>query len=107
MHLGRCKTDDENQKIEEFSKWVLDVGDSKVDNIHPGDIFSDLEIVIPKRFLLEKFTNSVKYIVDNTYPDFVKNMKSHTYSKERAILSPANAIVDYVNTHVLCLIPEA
>ncbi|XP_074337283.1 uncharacterized protein LOC141674478 [Apium graveolens] len=105
MRLGCGKNAEENQKITEFAKWVLDVGDGKVQNIHPDNIYKDPEIIIPRKYLVEKKTNTVKYIVDITYPDFTKNYPTESYLKERAILTPINAIVDEVNSHVLNLIP--
>lgn len=105
MRLGSGKTDLENHKITEFSKWVLDVGDGKVGNIHQDDVFSDPKIFIPKKFLIENFSNLVKRIVDIIYPNFAKNMKFESYLRERAILTPTNALVDDVNSHILDLIP--
>ncbi|XP_074363228.1 uncharacterized protein LOC141703684 [Apium graveolens] len=80
MHLGCGRNVEENQKIAEFSKWVLDVGDGKVQNIHPDNIYKDPEIIIPRKYLVEKKTNAVKDIVDVTYPDFMKNYTSMTHS---------------------------
>ncbi|XP_074336762.1 uncharacterized protein LOC141673934 [Apium graveolens] len=105
MRLGRGKTEAENQRIAEFSKWVLNVGDGKIDNIHPENIFSDPEILIPSQFLIQNFTDSVKSIVYVTYPDFVNKFSLESYLRERAILTPTNAIVDQVNSQVLALIP--
>lgn len=104
MRLGTGKSELENKKIDELSKWVLEVGDGNVENIHPEDDFSDPEIVIPKQFLIHNFRSSVKSIVDAIYPDFVKNMSSETYLRQRAILTPTNAIADGINSHVLDLI---
>ncbi|XP_074377532.1 uncharacterized protein LOC141719046 [Apium graveolens] len=105
MRLGCGMNAEENQKIAEFAKWVLDVGDGKVENIHPDNIYKDPEIIIPRKYLVEKKTNAVKDIVDVTYPDFTKNYTTESYLKEGAILTPTNAIVDEVNSHVLNLIP--
>lgn len=52
MRLGSATTDIENKKISDFSNWVLDIGDGKVDNIHPEQRFSDPEILIPKQYLI-------------------------------------------------------
>lgn len=105
MRLGRGKNNQENQKIADFARWVLDVGDGKIDNIHPENIFIDPEIIIPKQYVIEKFSNAVKTIIDVTYPDFLRMFSSESYLKERAILTPTNAIVDQVNSEVLDIIP--
>ncbi|XP_074337324.1 uncharacterized protein LOC141674517 [Apium graveolens] len=105
MRLGYGMNAEENQKIAEFANWVLDVGDGKVQNIHPDNIYKDPKIIISRKYLVEKKTNVVKDIVDVTYPDFTKNYTTESYLKERAIFTPINAIVDKVNSHVLNLIP--
>lgn len=105
MRLSSGDSDVENQKIAQFSKWVLDAGDGKLPNIHPEDSISDAEIIIPDEFLVHGSGNPVKSIVDVTYPDFVKNMTSETYLRQRAILTPTNVIVDDINSNVLDLIP--
>ena len=43
--------------------------------------------------------------MDVTYPDFVNNMNSATYLRQRAILTPTNAIIDDINSHILGIIP--
>ncbi|XP_074346767.1 uncharacterized protein LOC141685573 [Apium graveolens] len=104
--FGGCGMNaEENQKITEFGKWVLDVGNGKVQNIHPDNIYKDPKIIILRKYLVEKKTNAVKDIVDVTYPYFMKKYIIESYLKERAILTPTNAIVDEVNSHVLNLIP--
>ncbi|XP_074374670.1 uncharacterized protein LOC141715084 [Apium graveolens] len=94
MRLGCGMNAEENQKIAEFAKWVLDVGDGKVQNIHPDNIYKDLEIIIPRKYLVEKKTNAVKDIVDVSYSDFTKNYTTESYLKKRAILTTTNGIVD-------------
>lgn len=105
MRLGSGKSVAENRKIAQFSKWVLNVGDGKVENIHPDESYTNPEILIPRQFLIQDYISSVKSIIDVTYPDFTRNMNSHTYLSERAILTLTNAIVDDINCHLLELIP--
>lgn len=105
MRLGRGKTEAENQKISDFSKWVLDVGDGIIDNIHHENISLDPEILIPTKFLINNFTNSVASIVNVTYPHFINSFSSESYLRERAILTPTNANIDQVNSQILDLIP--
>ena len=38
-------------KIAEFSRWVLDVGDEKLENIHPYEKFSSPDIMIPRQYI--------------------------------------------------------
>ncbi|XP_074346338.1 uncharacterized protein LOC141685112 [Apium graveolens] len=44
MCLSSGKTEQEKHEIAEFSKWVLDVGNGILPNVHPADIISDLEV---------------------------------------------------------------
>lgn len=105
MRLRSATTPEQKEKIKEFSNWVLDIGSGNVDNIHPEQILADPEIIIPEKYLIRDFVNPVRTIVEDTYPQFVENMKSPEYLRSRAILTPTNSIVDDINSHVLGLIP--
>lgn len=48
-------SDSQNKKIADFSRWVLNVGDGKAENIHLDEEFSNPEIRIPSQFLIEDY----------------------------------------------------
>ncbi|XP_024015907.1 uncharacterized protein LOC112089161 [Eutrema salsugineum] len=63
MRLLRGDNDFINQEIEEFAKWILDIGDGKL-NIH--DTIED-ELEIPADFLISGEGDPVKRIVSEIY----------------------------------------
>ncbi|XP_074351717.1 uncharacterized protein LOC141690860 [Apium graveolens] len=92
-------------QVVKFSKWVLDVGNGTLPNVHPEDIISDPEVVIPDKFLIRARENPLKAVVDVVYPDLAKNIKNADYLRERSILTPMNAIVGDINSYILDQVP--
>ncbi|XP_074374062.1 uncharacterized protein LOC141714442 [Apium graveolens] len=105
MRLSSGKIEQEKHEIAEFSRRVLDVGNGTLPNVHPDDIISDPEVVIPDKFLIRAIENPLKAIVDVVYPDLAKNIKNADYLRERSILTPTNAIVGDINSYILDQVP--
>ncbi|XP_074346636.1 ATP-dependent DNA helicase RRM3-like [Apium graveolens] len=102
LRLSSGKTEQEKHEIAEFSKWVvLDVGNGTLPNVHPDDMISDPEVVIPDKFLIRARENPLKDVVDVVYPDLAKNIENADYLRERSILTPTNAIVGDINSYIL------
>lgn len=66
---------------------------------------SDLDVVIPDKFLIRSVHKPIKDVVDVIYPDIVQNLNNRIYFRERSILTPTNAIVSDINSYILDLIP--
>ncbi|XP_074352463.1 uncharacterized protein LOC141691592 [Apium graveolens] len=105
MRLSSGKIEQEKHEIAEFSRWVLDVGNGTLPNVHPDDIISDPKVMIPDKFLIRARENPLKAVVDVVYPDLTKNIKNADYLRERSILTPMNAIVGDINSCILDQVP--
>ncbi|XP_074346720.1 uncharacterized protein LOC141685525 [Apium graveolens] len=99
------RTESEREEIADFSRWVLDVGNGTLSNIHPGDIVHDQDLVIPDKFIIKSEEKPIKDIVNIIYPDIANNMKNTDWLTERSILTPTNAIVSDIKSYILHNIP--
>lgn len=106
MRINKGTTDEEVQSLSSFAKWVLDIGDGKVNTPTNATMaMAEDEICIPKEFCNLHGINSVDEMIESTFPDFLNNFKDPDYLSERAILSPTNATVGHVNSVVVEKIP--
>jgi ATP-dependent DNA helicase PIF1 len=101
MRLKHGSNSKENSEIEEFSKWLLKVGEGKV--CEPNDGFA--EIPIPKEMLITEYEDPILAIVQSTYPNLLENYRSYECLKCRAILASTIEVVDQINDYVLGLMP--
>jgi ATP-dependent DNA helicase PIF1 len=101
MRLKQGSNAQDNKEIEEFSNWLLSVGEGKISE--PNDGYAD--IPIPEDMLILEFNDPVLAIVESTYPNFLDNYKSYDYLKNRAILASTIEVVDQINDFVLDLMP--
>jgi len=86
----------EQQKVEEFARWILDIGDGKMS----ADDGEEL-IKIPSDILLQKGVDPREAIVKSTYPDLLNNYRQRKFLEERAILCPRNEMVDQINEYIM------
>ncbi|WOH12592.1 hypothetical protein DCAR_0832098 [Daucus carota subsp. sativus] len=105
MRLKRGNTEEVNNAINKFSKWVLDIGDGRLSFVNDDDPNKDPEVVIPQQFISPCTNNPLSDIVDIVYPDIEGNFKDHRYLRDRAILAPTNKVVDELNDHIMDRIP--
>lgn len=101
MRLQSGNNDVEKAELKEFSNWILDVGDGKL-NL-PNDGFAEIEI--PNDLLITTFEDPIEAIVKSTYPDLLDHYQNQHFLKNRAILASTIETVDQINDHVLQLIP--
>ena len=97
----------EKNKLAKFSTWLLSVGngtirEKKTDSNSEEDTF----IQIPDKLFIKHYEHPIQAIIDETYPDFLKNYNNSHYITERAIITPTNEIVDIINMEILKLINE-
>lgn len=62
--LHRGSSDELNNAIDAFSKWVLDIGDGRNSFVSEDDPNRDLEILIPSQFIIPHINNSLTNIGD-------------------------------------------
>lgn len=101
MRLQATGDVDEQQKVAEFSEWLLKVGEGKLGGVHDGIA----EIEIPDSVVIKDFNDPLKAIVESTYPMLHHKDLDSKYLTERAILAPTNELVDQINDYILSLIP--
>ncbi|XP_058742520.1 uncharacterized protein LOC131615017 [Vicia villosa] len=101
MRLKGGRTDEEKKEIDQFSKWLLKLGEGRLSEPNDGDA----EIDIPREILIEQFDDPIVAIVNSTYPAFLDNFTSFDYLKSRAILASTIEVVEQINNHVLNMMP--
>ncbi|XP_057734536.1 uncharacterized protein LOC130949970 [Arachis stenosperma] len=101
MRLGHGPQDIHNVQLEEFTNWLLQIGDGLF-----GDS-ADCESVIriPDNLLLDIESPGLHDLVLFVYPDVLLRTSSVDYFKDRSILAPTLDVVTEVNNHVMSLIP--
>ncbi|CAI0379430.1 unnamed protein product [Linum tenue] len=62
-------------------------------------------IEIPESLLLPSSGNPIHTITSTVYPDFAQRFHNVSYLTERSIITPTNANVTEINSHMLALIP--
>ena len=92
-------------KILEFKKWVLDIGDGTVPAIAKDGEIKETWIKIPDEFLIEPEKDPIEKIVTSSYPLFEEMQGNTEYLKERAILTPKNETVNEINQYMLQFVP--
>ncbi|XP_071699877.1 uncharacterized protein [Rutidosis leptorrhynchoides] len=102
MRLLQCVADSDVNEIFEFAKWILDIGEGKI-NL-PNDGEADVEF--PEDVLLNSNKNPIKTIVNSAYPSIHEELENSNFFKERAILAPTNLEVDEINEFVLSTINQ-
>ncbi|CAH9120908.1 unnamed protein product [Cuscuta epithymum] len=92
-----CNVDE----LKSFSDLMLKVGDGNVGDVRDGDVFID----IPDDMLITTSSDPIASIVASTYPSFLENIADPTYFQERAILTPTNDVVEFINNYMISLMP--
>ncbi|KAF8093647.1 hypothetical protein N665_0381s0007 [Sinapis alba] len=90
---------EESKELQEFSEWILKVGDGKL--YEPND--GEAEIEIPSEFLITDSSDPIEAISEAIYGNsnsFHEN-KDAKFFQERAILCPTNEDVNRVNEYML------
>ncbi|KAF5186664.1 hypothetical protein FRX31_023748 [Thalictrum thalictroides] len=89
------------KEIENFSEWVLQLGEGKLETKIIIDYDEPDWIKIPDDLLLQNNGDSIQQIIDTIYPDISNRFGEPNYFKDRCILTPTNECVDNVNKEVL------
>ncbi|XP_010480643.1 PREDICTED: uncharacterized protein LOC104759407 [Camelina sativa] len=101
MRLRKAKNSQDADALSTFSKWLLDIGDGKINEPNNGEV----EIEIPEDLLIVACDNPIEAIVKQIYgPSFATRTDAKFFC-ERAILSPRNDDVDKINQYMLSQLP--
>ncbi|EOA12130.1 hypothetical protein CARUB_v10003947mg, partial [Capsella rubella] len=85
-----------------FSKWLLDIGDGKINEPNDGEV----EIEIPEYLLIIASEDPIHAIVHEIYGKSFAKENDPKFFKRRAILSPRNKYVDKINQYMLSQLPD-
>jgi hypothetical protein len=97
---------EERQELSQFSKWMLDVGEGKIDATSQEGEDEQTWIKIPQELLLMPHGDKIACIVHTIYEKLNGNYMRLEYLKSRAILTPTNDIVDSINEYIVSLNPR-
>ncbi|GJT93726.1 ATP-dependent DNA helicase RRM3-like protein, partial [Tanacetum coccineum] len=100
MRLGSRATQSKKKEIQDFADWILDIGNGKVGGANDGVstvVFSD-------NMLIPETDDDVGAIIDDTYPNLLRNLWHPTFFQEKAILAPTHEMVDIINQRMLSLL---
>ncbi|XP_020080111.1 uncharacterized protein LOC109703807 [Ananas comosus] len=78
----------------EFSQWVLDVGDGKINAVKLEGEEEPTWIKIPDDLLIKVSKNGIETIVSDIYDHIEENYNDPNYLRDRAIITPRNEGVD-------------
>ncbi|XP_058759288.1 uncharacterized protein LOC131632565 [Vicia villosa] len=101
MRLQTGATTSTTNDIRSFSEWILKIGDGTM--CEPNDGYAS--ICIPEEFLISDFSDPIKAIVEDTYPDLIHNYLDSNYLQSRAILASTIEVVDDINQYITNLLP--
>lgn len=90
---------EEVKDLQEFSQWILDVGNGNSGEGNDGEALID----IPEEYLILDVDDPIESIGKAVYGDTIslQQNKEPKFFQERAILCPTNEDVDKINQHML------
>ncbi|XP_010506903.1 PREDICTED: ATP-dependent DNA helicase PIF1-like [Camelina sativa] len=101
MRLRKAKNSQDADALSTFSKWLLDIGDGKINEPNSGEV----EIEIPGDLVIAACDNPIQAIVKQIYGTSFATRTDAKFFCERAILSPRNDDVDKINQYMLSQLP--
>jgi ATP-dependent DNA helicase PIF1 len=102
MRLQFSNDVEKDKSLNDFSKWILDIGDGKLGESIDGESI----IEIPEDLCVKSSGDHIGDVVRSTYPDLIQNMGDYTFFQDRAILTPTLNFVEKVNDHIMSLLPN-
>ncbi|XP_010451254.1 PREDICTED: uncharacterized protein LOC104733370 [Camelina sativa] len=101
LRLHKARNSMDAGALATFSKWLLDIGDGKINESDSGDV----EIEILDDLLINISGNPIEAIVKEIYGEQFTRRTDPNFFSERAILSPRNDDVDKINQFMLSKLP--
>lgn len=95
----------ERDELEEFSRWVLAVGNGTVPAIKKGEEREASWVTIPDDLLIQTEGNKIAALVSEVYSAFLTNYQDPTYLASRVIICPNNTTVDEINDYIVSMLP--
>jgi hypothetical protein len=94
----------EHAELEQFSEWVLAIGDSTVPATKKGEEREASWVTIPDDLLIRTNGDKIAALVSEVYPEFLANCHNPTYLASRAIVCPNNLTVDEINEYIVSML---
>ncbi|KAG7556754.1 P-loop containing nucleoside triphosphate hydrolase [Arabidopsis suecica] len=97
--LNNSLSAQEAKEIQEFSDWLLAVGDGRINEPNDGEVVID----IPEDLLITEADNPIEAITREIYGDPTKlhEIRDPKFFQARAILAPKNDDVNTINQYML------
>ncbi|XP_019178141.1 PREDICTED: uncharacterized protein LOC109173359 [Ipomoea nil] len=96
LRLRSVQSQIEGKEIEEFAKWIANIGDGTVGNPRDGES----DITVPGHLLLKCEDDPIATIVDSTFPHFRLGIGNLSSLNDSAILAPTLDVVDSINQYM-------
>ncbi|KAK9725314.1 hypothetical protein RND81_05G136000 [Saponaria officinalis] len=106
MRLTQAQNDEDKEKVTEFGKWILSLGDGKLPMKRGEGEEEPTWIEIPQDLLIDPKENPLEQIVATAYPNLESRYKEASYLRDMCILAPRNETVDEINAHIMENLPE-
>ncbi|GKE26807.1 retrovirus-related pol polyprotein from transposon TNT 1-94, partial [Tanacetum coccineum] len=100
MRLESGSTQSEKKEIQHFAEWILDIGNGKVGGANDGQS----TVVFPDEMLIQETDDDFGAIIDDTYPDLLRNLWNLSIFQEKAILAPTHKMIDIINQRMLTML---
>ncbi|XP_019198958.1 PREDICTED: uncharacterized protein LOC109192708 [Ipomoea nil] len=81
LRLRSVQSENEGKEIEEFAKWIANIGDRVIGSQCDGES----EITVPEHLLLKCEDDPIATIVDSTFPNFRLGIGDLSYLNDSAI----------------------
>jgi len=95
----------QRDELEQFSNWVLAIGDGTTPAEKRGDEREASWITIPDDLLILTDGDKIAALVHEVYPYLLANYQDPAYLASRAIVCPNNVTVDEINEYIVSLLP--
>jgi hypothetical protein len=96
----------EHAVMEQFSKWVLDIGDGALPAVTRGDESEPTWITISEDLLIHTDGDAVASLISEVYPNLLERYMDPTYLATRAIVCPNNLTADKINDYIVSMLPR-
>ncbi|XP_015691438.1 uncharacterized protein LOC107303444 [Oryza brachyantha] len=107
MRLLQCELSEQRRhELEQFSQWVLALGDGRLPVSKKKDESEATWIDIPDDLLIKAHGDKIHAIVHEVFPDFASRYTDSSYLASRAIVCPNNLTVDEINDFIVGMVPS-
>ena len=94
-------TNDERKKAQDFSSWLLNVGDSTIGEADEENPNEAAWIKIPPQYQIPDDENAVQTLIDFIYDKDTLQQPTAELLQQKAIVCPKNDTTDTINESIL------